>query len=120
MFMRSGQLMYRGSPLGAAETWRTSAWHSEFCIGAGGRYQNHKPTTSAHEPAPLNLSPTNGASVRRKRMSDQVTNKSAAAEQSQARIVEVVLPSSTSSSDKLLRRIAILLFILVAGLLTVF
>jgi predicted PurR-regulated permease PerM len=32
----------------------------------------------------------------------------------------VVLPPSTSSSDKLLSRIAILLFTLVAGLLTVF
>ena len=53
-------------------------------------------------------------------MSDQVTNKSAVAEQSQVRVVEMALPSSTSPSDKLLRRIATLLFILVAGLLTVF
>ena len=50
-------------------------------------------------------------------MSDQVTNKSAVAEQSQVRVVEMALPSST---DKLLGRIATLLFILVAGLLTVF
>ena len=53
-------------------------------------------------------------------MSDQVTNKSAVAEQSQVRLLEMAPPSSTSSSDKLLSRIAILLFILVAGLLTVF
>lgn len=53
-------------------------------------------------------------------MSDQVTNKIAVAEQSQVRVVETALPSSTSPSDELLRRIATLLFILVAGLLTVF
>jgi hypothetical protein len=52
-------------------------------------------------------------------MSDQVTNK-AVAEENQLRVVEMVLPPSTSASDILLRRIAILLFILVAGLLTVF
>jgi predicted PurR-regulated permease PerM len=52
-------------------------------------------------------------------MSDQVANK-AAADESQGRVVEVTLPPSTSSSDTLLRRIATLLFILVAGLLTVF
>jgi predicted PurR-regulated permease PerM len=56
----------------------------------------------------------------RKPMPDQVTNKSAIAEQSQVRVVEVALPPSTSPSDKLLSRIAILLFILVAGVLTVF
>jgi hypothetical protein len=48
-------------------------------------------------------------------MSDQVTNKSAVAEQSQVPVVEMALPSTTSPSDKLLRRIATLLFILVAG-----
>ena len=53
-------------------------------------------------------------------MSDQVTKKVAVAEQSQVRVVEMALPSSTSPSDELLRRIATLLFILVAGLLTVF
>jgi predicted PurR-regulated permease PerM len=53
-------------------------------------------------------------------MSDQITNKRAVAEQSQMRVLEMALPPSTSSSDKLLRRIATLLFILVAGLLTVF
>jgi len=35
-------------------------------------------------------------------------------------VLEMAMPSSPSSSDKLLSRIAILLFILVAGLLTVF
>jgi predicted PurR-regulated permease PerM len=53
-------------------------------------------------------------------MSDQVTNESAVAEQSQVRVVEMTLPSLSSQSDRLLRRIANLLFILVAGLLTVF
>ena len=53
-------------------------------------------------------------------MSDQVTNNSAVAEQSPARLVEMAPPSSASPSDNLLRRIATLLFILVAGLLTVF
>jgi predicted PurR-regulated permease PerM len=53
-------------------------------------------------------------------MADQVTNKSPAAEQSQVCLPEMTPPSSISSSDKLLSRIAILLFILVAGLLTVF
>src|ERR1700731_3476644 len=52
-------------------------------------------------------------------MSDQVANK-AVAEESRLRVVEMALPPSTSASDKLLSRIAILLFILVAGLLTVF
>src|SRR3984957_10596222 len=49
----------------------------------------------------------------------QVMNE-AVVEEIQLRAVEMVLPPSTSSSDTLLRRIAILLFILVAGLLTVF
>jgi len=65
-------------------------------------------------------SPANDASTRGKRMSDQVTNKSAAADQSQVGLVEMALPSSTAPSDMLLRRISTLLFILVAGLLTVF
>ena len=73
-----------------------------------------------HEPAPPSLWTTNGAVVRRKRMSDQVTNDSAAAEQSQVCLQEMPPPSLISSSDKLLSRIAILLFMLVAGLLTVF
>src|SRR4030042_2405981 len=53
-------------------------------------------------------------------MSDEETKKIAVAEQSQGRGVGMALPSSTSPSDALLRRIATLLFILVAGLLTVF
>jgi hypothetical protein len=53
-------------------------------------------------------------------MSHQALNKSAGAEQSQVHEVDPAPPSSTSSSEKLLRRIASLLFILVAGLLTVF
>src|SRR4030066_458899 len=53
-------------------------------------------------------------------MADEDTNKIAVAEQSQVRVVERALPPSTSPSDELLRRIATLLFILVAGLLTVF
>jgi predicted PurR-regulated permease PerM len=66
------------------------------------------------------LAPVNGAVCAPKtHMSDQVTNK-AVAEENQLPVVEMVLPPSTSASDILLRRIAILLFILVAGLLTVF
>jgi predicted PurR-regulated permease PerM len=53
-------------------------------------------------------------------MSDQVTNKSTVAQQNQVQVVEMALPASSSTSDELLRRIATLLFILVAGLLTVF
>ena len=45
---------------------------------------------------------------------------STAAEPNQISIPETAMPSSGSSSDKLLRRITILLLILVAGLLTVF
>jgi hypothetical protein len=45
---------------------------------------------------------------------------SAVAEQSQGRVVEMAPQSLTPSSDQLLRRIATLLSILVAGLLTVF
>ena len=45
---------------------------------------------------------------------------STAAEPNQVSLPEMAPPSSASSSDKLLSRIAILLFILVAGLLTVF
>jgi predicted PurR-regulated permease PerM len=53
-------------------------------------------------------------------MPDQVTNKSAVSEQSQVRAAEMVPLASISTSDELLRRIAALLFILVAGLLTIF
>ena len=110
--------MYRRSPLSAAETGGRQLGARSSVLG-GPRLWPYVPTTRT-EPASLNLSPINGASARRKRMSDQVTNKSAVAEQSQVRVVEMALPSSTSSSDKLLSRIATLLFILVAGLLTVF
>src|SRR5580658_693004 len=53
-------------------------------------------------------------------MSDQVANMSTVAEQSRVRVREMAPPSSISSSNELLGRIATLLFILVAGLLTVF
>jgi hypothetical protein len=53
-------------------------------------------------------------------MSDQVTNKSTVAAQNQQRVMEIALSSSISTSDRLLRRIATLLFLLVAGMLTVF
>src|SRR4249920_993711 len=53
-------------------------------------------------------------------MPDQALNKSASAEESPVHEIDLALTSSTSSSEKLLRRIASLLFILVAGLLTVF
>jgi predicted PurR-regulated permease PerM len=53
-------------------------------------------------------------------MPNQVTDKSAVTEQSRVLEVEMALSSPASPSDLLLRRIAILLFILVAGLLTVF
>jgi hypothetical protein len=49
----------------------------------------------------------------------QVSDKRIA-EQNQVRVAKIALPPSTSPSEKLLRRIATLLFILVAGLLTVF
>src|SRR5450755_1013488 len=58
--------------------------------------------------------------MRRKRMPGQVRNMSTAAEPNQVSLAEMAPPSSTSSSDKLLSRIATLLFILVAGVLTVF
>jgi len=53
-------------------------------------------------------------------MSDQLTDKSSVVEQSQASVAENMPPLSTSPSDRLLRRIATLLFLLVAGMLTVF
>ena len=53
-------------------------------------------------------------------MFDQIANMSTLAEQSRVQVLEMASPSSISSSDKLLSRIAILLFILVTGLLTVF
>jgi predicted PurR-regulated permease PerM len=53
-------------------------------------------------------------------MSKQVIDMSAVSERSQVQVVEIAPPSSLSTSDKLLRRIATLLFLLVAGMLTVF
>jgi predicted PurR-regulated permease PerM len=53
-------------------------------------------------------------------MSGQVRNMSPTTEPNQVSVAEMAKPCSVSSSDKLLSRIAILLFILVAGLLTVF
>src|ERR1700731_1203436 len=53
-------------------------------------------------------------------MFDQVVNNGAPPEQDELRVLEIVLPPSTSRSGKQLGRIATLLFILVAGLLTVF
>ena len=53
-------------------------------------------------------------------MSDQLTDKNSVVEQSQASVAENMPPFSTSPSDRLLRRIATLLFLLVAGMLTVF
>ena len=52
-------------------------------------------------------------------MSDQVTHKPVA-EDFHLRAVELVVPPSTSASGNLLSRIAILLLVLVAGLLTLF
>lgn len=53
-------------------------------------------------------------------MSNEATNDTVGGKQTQAHVVEVVSPSSLSPSDKLLRRIATLLSLLVAGMLTVF
>src|SRR5450759_3438410 len=104
--------MYRRSPLNTARDRRASAWRSEFCTRRAMLVSLTDRPLGA-EPAPPNLWTINGASAHGKRMSDRVTNKSAAAEQSQVRLQEMAPPSSISSSDKLLSRIAILLFILV-------
>jgi len=56
----------------------------------------------------------------RKRMSDQVTDQGSVEEQTQASVAEMMPPLYDSPSDRLLRRIATLLFLLVAGMLTVF
>jgi hypothetical protein len=53
-------------------------------------------------------------------MSNEVTNDTVVGNQTQACVVEVAAPSSLSPSDTLLSRIATLLFLLVAGMLTVF
>jgi predicted PurR-regulated permease PerM len=53
-------------------------------------------------------------------MSDQKMTEKTVPEQGQLGEVELVLPASTLPSENLLRKIATLLFILVAGMLTVF
>ena len=53
-------------------------------------------------------------------MPDPMTSKSAVGEETEVRVAEMAPPIATSSSDKLLRTIATLLFVLVAGVLTVF
>jgi predicted PurR-regulated permease PerM len=53
-------------------------------------------------------------------MSDSPSKTSTVTEQTPQRALEMAPSSMPSSSDQLLRRIAALLFILVAGLLTVF
>src|ERR1019366_3981639 len=70
--------------------------------------------------AQARVAPATDASVSTIHMSDQVTDKSAVAEQTPTSVTEMAPPSSTSLSEKLLRQTATLLFILVVGLLTVF
>src|SRR5664279_3956647 len=111
--------MHRRSPLSTPETGGRQPGDRRSAFG-GPFLSAERTDRWVEEPAPPSLWTINGASARGKRMSDQVTNKSAAAEQSQVRLLELPPPSSISSSDKLLSRIAILLFILVAGSLTVF
>jgi AI-2E family transporter len=111
--MRSRRLMYRRFPFSKRPGNGGCQLGSHSSLSPADR------PLSAHEPAPLNLSPTNPASARRKRMSDQVMNERPA-EQSQVGMAETAVPFSTPPSDKMLGRITILLFILVAGLLTVF
>jgi len=52
-------------------------------------------------------------------MSNQLTDKNSVVEQTRASVPEMA-PFSVSPSDRLLRRIATLLFLLVAGILTLF
>src|ERR1019366_5628875 len=111
--------MYRRSPLSTSETGGRQPGDRSSALG-GPCLSAARTDHSVHEPAPPSLWTVNGASARGKRMSDQFTNKSATAEQNEVCLPEMAPPSSISSSDKLLSRIAILLFILVAGLLTVF
>jgi hypothetical protein len=119
--MHSGQLMYRRfRSSDRPETADVSLVVRVMYLEWGHTCQSFEPTTLAHEPALLNPSPTNGAFSRRRSMSDQVTNKSAVPGESKMHVLEMAPPSSTPPSDKLLSRIAILLFILVAGSLTVF
>src|SRR6202022_3581017 len=84
------------------------------------QYQPHEPTAGYTNPLrPKTCLQPTARFARRKRMSAQVTNKGVA-EESRLPGVQMALPPSTSASDNLLSRIAILLFILVAGLLTLF
>src|ERR1035437_5527527 len=118
--MRSGQLMYRRFRSCDRPETADVSLAVRVLYWSGATRQSFEPTTLALEPAPLNPSPTNDAFSRRRSMSDQLTNKIAVPEESKVRVLEMAPPSSTPPSDKLLSRIAILLFILVAGLLTVF
>lgn len=119
--MRSGQLRYRPFP-SVPEKRGERQLGSDLGVGwiALISLTDRPPTTRGPAPAPSKPVSNNGASTRRECMPNQVTDKSAVAEQSRVGEVEMALPSSASPSDMLLRRIAILLFILVAGLLTVF
>src|ERR1039457_4163678 len=97
--------MYRRSPISTPETGGRQPGDRSSALGApcsSAERTDH----SVHEPAPPSLWTINGASARGKRMSDQVTNKSAAAEPNQISIPEMATPVSASSSDKLLSRIA--------------
>jgi predicted PurR-regulated permease PerM len=67
--------------------------------------------------ASISLSPASGPFRAWKTMPDQATNMAIAEE---LRVEEMALPASTSASENLLSKILVLLFILVAGLLTVF
>src|SRR5271166_5347147 len=121
MCMRSGQLRYR--PFSSAPERR-----GERQLGAGTSVLGG-PRLSAsqtdHRPQGARTRSVKTYLQQRRICPQSVyassgTDKSAVAEQSQMGEVEVALPPSASPSDMLLRRIAILLFILVAGLLTVF
>lgn len=68
----------------------------------------------------LNATATRGAATPKKSMSNQVTVHNVAAECAPGLTAQIELASPASPSEQLLARIATLLFILVAGLLTVF
>jgi predicted PurR-regulated permease PerM len=111
--------MYRRSPLSTPETGGRQPGDRSSALG-GPCLSAARTDNTVHEPAPTSLWTINGASARGKRMSGQVRNMSTAAEPNQMSVPEMAPLSPPSSSDKLLSRIATLLFILVAGLLTVF
>jgi predicted PurR-regulated permease PerM len=101
-----------------------SAWHSKvlYCgavLHVSGSRTDY--SFAGTRPAvPLDaLSPASESFCGQKIYVRSITNEAVPGE-SQVSVVEVALPPSASSSDTLLRRIAILLFILVAGVLTVF